>query len=74
MPAIVGQSIPRVEGYDKVTGRAQFTDDIDLHGLVYAQVLNSPIAHGYIKKIDTSKAEKVPGVLAVMTGQDCPIR
>ena len=70
--SIVGKSIPRVEGYDKVTGRALFTDDIDLHGLVYAQVLNSPIAHGYIKKIDTSRAEKLPGVLAVMTGKDCP--
>lgn len=70
--AIVGKSIPRVEGFDKVTGRAMYTDDIDLHGLVYAQVLNSTIAHGYIRKIDTSKAEKLPGVLAVMTGQDCP--
>jgi 4-hydroxybenzoyl-CoA reductase alpha subunit len=69
---IVGKSIPRVEGYDKVTGRAQFTDDVDLHGLVYAQVLNSPIAHGNIKSIDTSAAEKYPGVLAVMTGKDCP--
>ena len=69
---IVGKSIPRVEGYDKVTGRAEFTDDIDLHGLVYAQVLNSTIAHGHIKKIDTSKAEQVPGVLAIMTGEDCP--
>jgi 4-hydroxybenzoyl-CoA reductase alpha subunit len=70
--SIVGKSIPRVEGYDKVTGRAEFTDDIDLHGLVYAQVLNSTIAHGYIKNIDTSKAEQLPGVLAVMTGKDCP--
>jgi 4-hydroxybenzoyl-CoA reductase subunit alpha len=69
--AIVGKSIPRVEGYDKVTGRAQFTDDIDLHGLVYAQVLGSPIAHGKIINLDTSQAEKLPGVLAVMTGKDC---
>lgn len=70
--SIIGKSIPRVEGYDKVTGRAQFTDDIDLHGLVYAQVLGSTISHGKIKKVDTSQAEKLPGVLAVMTGKDCP--
>jgi 4-hydroxybenzoyl-CoA reductase subunit alpha len=70
--SVVGKSIPRVEGYDKVTGRAQFTDDIDLHGLVYARVLASPIAHGKIKKVDISQAEQLPGVLAVMTGKDCP--
>jgi 4-hydroxybenzoyl-CoA reductase subunit alpha len=69
---VVGKSIPRVEGYDKVTGRAQFTDDIDLHGLVYAQVLKSTIAHGKIKRIDTGAAEKLPGVLVVFTGKDCP--
>ncbi len=70
--SIVGQSIPRVEGFDKVTGRAEFTDDIDLHGMVYAKVYCSPVAHGKIKKVDISKAEKYPGVLAVITGDECP--
>ena len=45
---IVGQSVPRVEGYDKVTGRAEYTDDIDLHGMTYAKVYCSPVAHGII--------------------------
>jgi 4-hydroxybenzoyl-CoA reductase subunit alpha len=70
--SIVGKNIPRVEGYDKVTGRALFTDDIDIHGLVYGQVVNSKIAHGKIRNIDVSKAEQLLGVLAVMTGKDCP--
>lgn len=70
--AIVGKSIPRVEGFDKVTGRADFTDDVELHGMVYAKVYCSPIAHGKIKKVDISKAEKYPGVLAVITGEECP--
>ena len=68
---IVGKSVPRVEGFDKVTGRAEFTDDIDLHGLLYAKVYCSPVAHGKITKVDISKAEKHPGVVAVITGQEC---
>ena len=68
---IVGKSVPRVEGFDKVTGRAEFTDDIDLHGLLYAKVYCSPVAHGKIIKVDISKAEKHPGVVAVITGQEC---
>ncbi len=70
--SIVGKSIPRVDGFDKVTGRAEFTDDIEMHGVVYAKVYCSPLAHAKIKKVDVSKAEKYPGVLAVITGAECP--
>ncbi len=66
----VGLSIPRVDSGDKVTGRAQYTADIHLPNMVYGKILGSSIAHGRIKHIDTSKAEALEGVLAVMTGKD----
>ncbi|MFQ5463697.1 MAG: molybdopterin-dependent oxidoreductase [Phycisphaerae bacterium] len=66
----VGVSMPRVDAADKVTGRAIYTDDISLPNMVYGKILGSPIAHGRIKRIDTSKAEALPGVLAVITGKD----
>jgi 4-hydroxybenzoyl-CoA reductase alpha subunit len=68
----VGVSIPRVDAGDKVTGRAIYTNDFALPNTVYGKILGSPIAHGYVKKVDTSKAEALPGVLAVLTGKDVP--
>ena len=66
----VGVSIPRVDAVDKVTGRAQYTADIFLPNMAYGKLLGSPIAHGLVKRIDTSRAEALPGVLAVLTGKD----
>jgi len=68
----VGKSMPRVDAVDKVTGRAIYTADIHLPNMVYGKILGSPIAHGRVKRIDTSKAEALEGVLAVMTGKDVP--
>lgn len=68
----VGVPMPRVDAGDKVTGRAIYTDDIHLPNMVFGKILGSPIAHGLIKRIDTSKAAALPGVLAVMTGADVP--
>ncbi len=68
----VGVPMPRVDAGDKVTGRAIYTDDITLPNMVYGKILGSPIAHGRVKRIDTSKAEALPGVLAVITGKDVP--
>jgi len=66
----VGVSMPRVDAGDKVTGRAMYTADISLPKMVHGKLLGSPIAHGWIKKIDVSKAKALPGVLAVLTGAD----
>ena len=66
----VGVSMPRVDAADKVTGRAMYTADISLPKMVHGKLLGSPIAHGWIKKIDVSKAKALPGVLAVLTGAD----
>ena len=69
---VVGTRPIRHDGWDKVLGRAIYGADIKLPGLVHGAVLRSPYAHAKIVKLDTSKAEKAPGVLAVMTGKDMP--
>lgn len=63
---VVGQRIPRVDATDKVTGRAKYTSDMKLPGMLYGAFLRSPHAHALIKSIDVSKAEAVPGVKAVL--------
>ncbi len=68
--SIVGRSVTRYEAPDKVTGQAEYTADIKLPGMIYGKILGSTVAHGLIKKIDTTKAREVPGVLAVITGAD----
>lgn len=67
---VIGQRVIRPDGVDKVTGRAQYGADVMLQGLLYGKVLRSPHAHARILSIDTSAAEKLPGVKAVITGKD----
>jgi xanthine dehydrogenase molybdenum-binding subunit len=69
---VIGTSPLRHDGVDKVTGRAAFGADIRLPGMLYGAVLRSPHAHARIKSIDTSKAEKLSGVHAVITAKDLP--
>jgi xanthine dehydrogenase molybdenum-binding subunit len=64
---VVGQRMARVDALDKVTGRAKYTSDLKLPGMLYGAFLRSPHAHAFIKRIDTSKAEALPGVKAVIT-------
>ena len=68
----VGKSIPRIIETDKVTGRAIYIDDLKRPGMLYGKILSSRYAHAKIKKIDKSKAEKLLGVRAVLTGYDIP--
>jgi CO/xanthine dehydrogenase Mo-binding subunit len=65
--SVVGQRHPRVEGSEKVTGRAQYTYDIQLPGQLYTRVLRSPLPHARIIRVDTSRAEALPGVHAVLS-------
>ncbi|HWP60417.1 MAG TPA: xanthine dehydrogenase family protein molybdopterin-binding subunit [Candidatus Acidoferrales bacterium] len=67
---VVGKPTPRIEGEEKVTGRAVYTVDVSLPGMLWGKVLRSPIPYGRIKRIDVSKALQVPGVKAVITGKD----
>ena len=70
---LIGESIKRIDSLDKVTGAAIYTDDIQFGpALLHARVKRSPYPHAKIIKIDTSKAEKLPGVKVVVTGKDFP--
>ncbi len=68
----VGKSVKRVDAVAKVTGRARYTDDFFIPGTLVAKYLRSTIAHGRVTKIDTGKAEQLPGVEAVFTYADVP--
>ena len=72
---VVGTSVQRIDGWEKVTGAAKFCDDLDFGPcLLHAFIVESPHAHARIKGIDTRAAEKVPGVVKVVTGKDFPYR
>ncbi|MER9329376.1 xanthine dehydrogenase family protein molybdopterin-binding subunit [Mesorhizobium sp. M0488] len=68
----VGTRPIRPDGVDKVTGRARYGADFNMAGQLVGRILRSPHAHAKIQKIDTSKAEKLPGVKAVITAADLP--
>jgi xanthine dehydrogenase molybdenum-binding subunit len=68
----VGQSVPRVDAWEKVSGRAKYTDDLVDRNALIGKVLHSTIANGLVKKIDTSEAEKIPGVVKIITCFEVP--
>jgi 4-hydroxybenzoyl-CoA reductase alpha subunit len=70
----VGKRARKVDGIHKATGQAVFTDDIQLPGMLHGKFLRSPHAHARIVSIDASAALALPGVHAVITGRDLPIR
>ena len=71
---LIGKSIPRIDGVEKVTGSATYTPDMKLPGMLYAKMLLSPHPHAKIVRIDTDRARALPGVKAVLTGEDLPYR
>lgn len=71
-PSVVGKSIFRLDALDKVTGKAKYCEDLKLPGMLYGKVLRSPYPHAHIMGIDTSRAENLSGVRAVITGRDVP--
>lgn len=68
----IGTSVPQVNARSKVLGRAQYAGDIKLPGMLHAKVLRSPYPHARIVRIDVSAALALPGVKAVITGEDGP--
>jgi xanthine dehydrogenase molybdenum-binding subunit len=68
----IGKNVRRVDAVAKVTGRARYTDDFFIPGMLVAKYLRSTIAHGRVVRIDTGKAERLPGVEAVFTYKDVP--
>ncbi|MBX5455817.1 MAG: molybdopterin-dependent oxidoreductase [Thermogemmatispora sp.] len=69
---VVGKPLPKVDAYSTVTGRAIYADDIMLPRMLYGGLLRSPHPHARIISINTRKARELPGVLAVITGEDLP--
>ena len=65
-PALLGTSVKRLDGPDKVTGRAKYTYDINRPGMLYGKIVRSPLPHARIVSIDLTAAEKAPGVKAVL--------
>lgn len=70
--AVIGKSVPKIDGREKVTGAAKYTADLKFPNMLYGKILHSPYAHAKILSIDTSEAEKLPGVKAVITHKDVP--
>ncbi len=70
--SVVGKSLPRKDAPDKATGRAVYTGDIRLPGMLRGKLLGSPHPHARVLSVDISEAEKLPGVHAVLTGKDVP--
>lgn len=69
----IGQPQGQIGGPDKVTGRTKYTDDIRLEGTLWGKCVRSPYAHARIVSVDTSRALAMPGVHAVISGQDIPV-
>jgi xanthine dehydrogenase YagR molybdenum-binding subunit len=65
---VVGKRVPRVDGYERVSGSAVYPLDVALPDMLHAAILRCPHAHAVVKSVDTSAAEKMPGVRAVVTG------
>ena len=66
----VGHSVPRVDGIDKVTGKAKFVGDLRVPGMLQGKILRSTYPHARLVSIDASQAESLPGVIAVLTASD----
>ena len=70
--SMIGKDVPRIDARAKATGSAIYTDDIKLPGMLYGLLLRSPVPHAKIVRIDTRKAQALPGVKCVITGEDTP--
>ena len=66
----IGRSVPRLEAREKVTGRAEYTHLMRLPGMLHGKIFRSTVAHGRIKSVDVSAAQKMPGVYRVITADD----
>src|SRR2546423_4875819 len=70
--SIIGRPVAMVDAAGKTTGAGKYTDDLSLPGMLVGKILHSPHPHARIKRIDTSRAEQLPGVVAVVVGADAP--
>ena len=68
----IGKSLPRVDAFEKVTGRAKYTEDLTPRNAFSGKILHSTIANGIVRKMDISEAEKMPGIIKIITCFDVP--
>lgn len=69
-PRFIGKSVQRIEDPMLLTGRVEFIDNVSLPGMLHCAILRSPYPHARIKSVDVSEAQKLPGVVAVLTGEE----
>jgi len=69
---VAGKPVPLIDGIEKVTGKAIYTADMETGDCLVGRILRSPVSHGHIMRVDISKAAALDGVVAIVTGDDCP--
>src|ERR1051325_5875224 len=69
----VGHATPRIDAIERVTGKAAYTNDVRLPGMLYARILRSPHPHARIRRIDLSKAMALSGVKTILTHENCEV-
>jgi 4-hydroxybenzoyl-CoA reductase subunit alpha len=67
---VLNKKVPRLDSYEKTTGRARYVDDLTMQGMLHGAILQSPLAHAKILHMDISRAKKLPGVKALVTAED----
>jgi len=72
-PTFIGQSLPRIDAHEKVTGKALYSGDLSMPGMLHMKIIFAGKSHARVVHIDTNKAEKVPGVALVLTAKDVPV-
>ncbi|TMF90296.1 MAG: aldehyde oxidase [Chloroflexi bacterium] len=72
--SVVGKPLTKPDAYAKVSGQTKFADDLSLPRMLYGRILRSPYPHARILRVDPSRAQTLPGVLAVLTGDDLPVK
>src|SRR5579864_8937867 len=70
--SIIGKPTAMIDAAEKTTGAGKYTDDLSVPGMLIGKILHSPYPHARIKRIDTTRAEKCGGVIAVVVGKDAP--
>lgn len=69
---LIGKSVTRPDAHDKVTGGRGYPVNVNLPGMLHGKLLRSPYSHARVRRIDTSEAERLPGVKAILTARDVP--
>jgi CO/xanthine dehydrogenase Mo-binding subunit len=69
---LIGKDFTPPDIMGKVTGKARYAEDFRVDGMVFARMYTSPMAHGRVKRIDTSAAEAIPGFVGILTADDVP--